>query len=161
MIQIQPIHERNRQSVVELISLHWGSPIMVTRGKIHHIDRLPGFVLVDETEKIVGLITFAVENKELEIISLDSLAENKGYGSLLVDAVKNYAKHHNINRIWLITTNDNVRAIRFYQKRGFRMSGLYLGAVNEARKIKPEIPLIGFDGIPIEHEIEFEMRPVP
>ena len=58
----------------------------------------------------------------------------------------------------LITTNDNLSALRFYQKRSFDMVRLYLNAVEEARKIKPEIPLTGNDGIPIRHEIELEMK---
>ncbi|GAE90166.1 acetyltransferase [Acetivibrio straminisolvens JCM 21531] len=57
----------------------------------------------------------------------------------------------------MITTNDNTRAIRYYQKRGFNLCNIYLNSVNEARKIKPQIPLHGYDNIPILHEIEFEM----
>lgn len=58
--------------------------------------------------------------------------------------------------MYLYTTNDNTRAMRFYQKRGFDMTELFRGAVDRARKIKPEIPLTGDDGIPLRHEIRFE-----
>jgi hypothetical protein len=37
------------------------------------------------------------------------------------------------------------------------MCRLYCNALDHARKIKPEIPLIGMDGIPLKHEIELEM----
>ena len=60
--------------------------------------------------------------------------------------------------LWLITTNDNTRALRFYQRRGFQMTQVYWHAVAEARKIKPEISLVSDDGIPIEHEIELVYR---
>ena len=58
----------------------------------------------------------------------------------------------------LITTNDNLSALQFYQKRGFDMSRLYHNAVDKSRKIKPQIPLTGANGIPIRHEIELEMK---
>lgn len=56
----------------------------------------------------------------------------------------------------LITTNDNINAIRFYQKRGFDMAHLFHNALDVSRKLKPEIPLIGENSIPLQHEIEFE-----
>ncbi|WP_084364910.1 GNAT family N-acetyltransferase [Clostridium tepidiprofundi] len=84
------------------------------------------------------------------------LYENKGIGTKLIEEVIEVAKIQKCKRVWLITTNANVRAIRFYQKRGFNMKALYINAVNESRKIKPEIPILGYDNIPILHEIEFE-----
>jgi len=128
---------------------------MVAKGKVHYVDKLPSFVALNEG-KIEGLLTYHIENGECEIVSLDSLKENQGIGSKLIDCVLSEAKKQGCKRVWLITTNDNLKAIRFYQKRGFNMVALYLNAVEKARKLKPEIPLYGFDGIPIMHEIEFE-----
>ncbi len=53
--------------------------------------------------------------------------------------------------------NDNINAIRFYQKRGFDMAHLFRNAMDISRKLKPEIPLIGDNSIPLRHEIEFEL----
>ena len=61
-------------------------------------------------------------------------------------------------RLVVITTNDNIGAIRFYQKRGFDMVKLYRGALERSRKLKPQIPLIGENEIPLRHEIEFERK---
>jgi len=88
---------------------------------------------------------------------MNSLVEGKGIGSALVDAVKSIAVASKCKRLWLITTNDNTKALRFWQKRGFRLAAIYPGAVEKSRKLKPEIPLIGDDGIPIRDEIELEM----
>ena len=93
----------------------------------------------------------------MEILSLDSFREDRGVGSALLNAAVEEARSRSLRRIMLITTNDNTRAIRFYQKRGFDMAALYRGAVEKARAIKPSIPLLGIDGIPLRHEIEFEM----
>jgi GNAT superfamily N-acetyltransferase len=156
MYEIKKIDASLREMVNKLLSNNWGSTIMVTRGKVHNLEQLPGFIAMEDGE-IKGLITYEMRENECEIISLDSFEEGRGIGSRLLQQVIQEAKLHNCNRVWLITTNDNVNAIRFYQKRGFNMAGLYLNAVNEARKIKPEIPLIGNDNIPILHEIEFEL----
>ncbi|ABB14831.1 GNAT family N-acetyltransferase [Carboxydothermus hydrogenoformans] len=154
-MKIIPIDETIRKEVFNFFTEHWGAPIMVAKGKVHYVDKLPGFVALDEG-RIVGLLTYHIEDGECEIVSLDSLKENQGIGSKLIDCVLSEAKKQGCKRVWLITTNDNLKAIRFYQKRGFNMAALYLNAVKKARKLKPEIPLYGFDGIPILHEIEFE-----
>jgi ribosomal protein S18 acetylase RimI-like enzyme len=129
---------------------------MVTRGVARDASSLPAFVAVQGGE-IVGLATFHVEGDECEIVSLDSLREGRGIGSALVAAVRQDATRHGCRRLWLITTNDNLEAIRFYQRRGMRLVAVHPGAVDEARRLKPSIPLIGAHGIAIHDELEFEL----
>jgi hypothetical protein len=57
----------------------------------------------------------------------------------------------------LVTTNDNLNALRFYQKRGFVLVAVHRNALEVSRKLKPEIPLVGMDSIPLRDEIELEM----
>lgn len=155
MYEILPIKHDIRNKVADFISENWGAPIIVTKGKIHSVEDVQGYaVIVDE--EIKSLVTYIIEKDECEIVSLDSLIENQGIGTRLIEKVVATAKECHCKRVWLITTNDNMKAIRFYQRRGFNLVGLYLNAIQEARKIKPQIPLHGFDGIPILHEIEFE-----
>lgn len=94
----------------------------------------------------------------MEIISLDSLLERKGIGTVLINKVIEFAYGKEVKRIWLITTNDNINVLRFYQKRGFMIIKIYPRAISESRKIKPSIPLAGNYGIPIRDEIELEMK---
>lgn len=91
---------------------------------------------------------------ECEIMSLNSLAEGKGIGTALLSEVEKAAREQDCRLLKLVTANDNTHALRFYQRRGFVLSKISIGAVEEARKLKPEIPLIGSDGIPIRDEIE-------
>jgi len=130
--------------------------IIVSRGKVHSIEKLPGYIALMNGE-IKGLITFNILEDDCEIVSLDSKVENQGIGTKLIDLVVSAAKQQNCKRVWLITSNDNIRAIRFYQKRGFDMKAIHRDAITEARKMKPTIPMSGYDGIPIRHEIEFEL----
>lgn len=80
-----------------------------------------------------------------------------GIGSALLDAVKDIAVSDQCKRLWLITTNDNTAALRFYQKRGFSLVAVHRDALEQLRRLKPEIPLFGIDGIPLRDEIKLEL----
>lgn len=155
-MKLNRIDGQNRSLINTFIKQHWYTTTMIIRGKEIDMTKTEGFFF-SEDDKITGLITYIVYNHILEIISLDSLTENQGIGSKLVEAVINEAKERKCEKIVLITTNDNINAIKFYQKRGFDMAHLYLNALDISRKLKPEIPLIGDNSIPLRHEIEFEL----
>ena len=156
-IELQQITMQNRGDVNTFITEHWFTLQMLVHGECIDLGTAEGWC-AREGQNIVGLITYRVLDKTLEILSLDSLRENSGIGSLLLNKVVSEAERRNCSRIMLITTNDNLNALRFYQKRGFDMVKLYLDAVNEARKIKPEIPFLGDYDIPLKHEIELEKK---
>lgn len=149
------IDSANRELVNVFIREHWYTTTMVIRGKQIDMTQTEGFFLL-EKENIIGLLTYIVYDGILEITSLDSLRENQGIGSALVNMAVREARERGLQKIVLMTTNDNINAIRFYQKRGFDMARLFRNAVDAARKLKPEIPLIGENAIPLHHEIEFE-----
>jgi GNAT superfamily N-acetyltransferase len=117
---------------------------------------LEGFTAMEQ-EEITGLITYRIQEGECEIMSLASVRENQGTGTSLINKVKEIAQQQNCTRLKLITTNDNINALKFYQKRGFDMIRVYPNAMDISRSIKPAIPFIGEYGIPLKHEIEFEM----
>lgn len=149
------IDSANREMVNVFIREHWYTTTMIIRGKQIDMTQTEGFFLL-EKENIIGLLTYIVYDGILEITSLDSLRENQGIGSALVNMAVREAAERGLQKVVLITTNDNINAIRFYQKRGFDMARLFRNAVDAARKLKPEIPLIGENAIPLHHEIEFE-----
>ncbi len=105
----------------------------------------------------MGLVTYRIEGQACEVVTLDSLEANIGIGTALVEAVREAATQAGCTRLWLITTNDNMDALRFYQKRGLRLVAVHRDAVTEARRSKPQIPWIGNDGIPLRDEIELEL----
>jgi ribosomal protein S18 acetylase RimI-like enzyme len=154
--EIRPLSKDDRDWVAGFLEERWGSPEIVTRGRLHRADELPGFAAVAD-DRPVGLVTYRVEGGECEIVSLYSVVEGAGIGTALVDAVKTLAVYVPCKRLWLVTMNDNVAALRFFQKRGYRLVAVYRDALDESRKLKPEIPLIGRDGIPLRDEIELEL----
>jgi ribosomal protein S18 acetylase RimI-like enzyme len=90
-------------------------------------------------------------------VTIDTKQSSRGIGTALIEAVKNAAREANCKRLWLITTNDNLNALRFYQKRGFVLVAIHRNALARSRQLKPEIPLVGAGGIPLRDEIELEM----
>lgn len=153
---IRPVDPADSPRVARWMVEHWGSEIAVVHGAVFRPAELPGFAAVSGDEWL-GLLTYHIEGDACEIVTLDSLAPNAGIGTALIEAVRQAAQRAGCRRLWLVTTNDNTAALRFYQKRGFALAALRCNAVNRARLIKPEIPLSGNDGIPIRDEIELEM----
>lgn len=154
-MECERIDDLNREQVNRFIQQHWYTTIMIIRGKEIDMTQTEGFFFRDG-ETIVGLITYMLYDDTLEIVSLDSLREGQGIGSRLVELVVQEAQARGLKKVLLITTNDNINAIRFYQKRGFDMARLFRNAMDASRKLKPEIPRIGENDIPLRHEIEFE-----
>lgn len=155
-MEFERIDAGNRRLVNEFLTAHWLSTDMVIRGEIVDMTAADGY-FVSQNGDIAALITYTVRDGTCEITSLDSLIEGRGIGSALVGKVVDTAKACKCRRVIVITTNDNIDAIRFYQKRGFDMARLYHNALNQSRELKPSIPLVGDNGIPLLHEIEFEM----
>jgi ribosomal protein S18 acetylase RimI-like enzyme len=155
-LKIRPLSPADRDWVARHVAKQWGAEIVVAHCTIYRPAELPGFV-VELDGKVAGLVTFHIAGDACEIVTLDSLSEGRGIGTALLEAVKAEAHAAGCRRLWLITTNDNLHALGFYQKRGFRLVAVHPGAVDAAHKLKPEIPLIGNDGIPILDEIELEI----
>ena len=153
---IRPLNPEDAQWVAQFIESRWHSSIVVGHGQVYYPHTLPGFVALQD-DKPFGLLTYTIQHNDCEIVTIDSILPSHGVGTALIEAVKVVAEQNKCSRLWLITTNDNLNALRFYQKRGFTLVAVYRNALEQSRKIKPEIPLIGKDGIPLRDEIELEM----
>ncbi len=134
----------------------WGAEIVVAHGVIFLPAELPGLAAFFD-RKLVGIITYAIDDAGCEIVTLNSWQECMGVASKLIKKVTQIATQAGCNRLHLVTTNDNVHALRFYQKRGFTISAVHLNAIAGSRDLKPHIPIFGMDGIPIRDEIELEL----
>ncbi len=133
----------------------WGAAEVVSRGVLHRPSVLPGLI-AERNGQASGLLTLHVSGGACEIVTLNSLVERNGVGTVLLEAAEARAREMGCHRMWLITTNDNTRALRFYQRRGWQVAAIHRDAVTAARRVKPEIPLTGSDGIPLRDEIELE-----
>ena len=134
---------------------HWGDDFMVTRGEIIRPDMVRGIV-ARVGEQMVALLTYRIVDRSMEITSLDSDMPGRGIGSSLLAQAEHSALAHICLRVWLITTNDNLEALAFYQRRGYQLTAVYPDAVEETRKYKPQIPEYAFNEIPIRDELLLE-----
>lgn len=152
---IRPVDSNDKDWIARFINERWGVEFIVAHREVYHCKNLPGFVAIQREEK-VGLVTYKIVGDDCEIVSLDSVRPCAGIGSGLIDAVKEVAAKSGCRRLWLVTTNDNLNALRFYQKRGFVLVKINRNAIEFARKLKP-VPPVGAEGIPLRDEIELEM----
>jgi GNAT superfamily N-acetyltransferase len=128
---------------------------------VHPLD-YPAFVVQTAEGRLLGVLTYVPwqDWRQCEILTLHAGEQWHGAGTALIEAAGQLARRHACSRLWVITTNDNVDALRFYQRRGFCLARVHRGAVDRSRaSLKPEIPAVGAYGIPLRDEIELEKQP--
>jgi len=143
--------------IKELYTRTWSGDICVSRGKVQKVDDFTGGFVAETGGQNTMFITYTVTGPEVEITGIVSLKEKSGVGSALVKAVIEMAKKQKLKKVCLVTTNDNLNGIGFWQKRGFKLVKVYPGSMEYVRKIKPAVPLIGENGKPLRDELELEM----
>ncbi len=156
MIAVRPLGPGDREWKQASLTEAWGSTVVARGGETVDAMPLDGFV-AEEAGRRVGLLTYGVAGDEVEVVTIHVETEGRGAGRALMDAVRAVAVSHGARRLWLSTTNDNIRAISFYQRWGMDLAELRHGAVAASRAVKPSIPMAAH-GIPIRHELILERR---
>jgi ribosomal protein S18 acetylase RimI-like enzyme len=136
----------------------WGS-VVARLGELLALDELPALVAeVDGAP--AGLLTWRHDEAagEVEVVGIEAWIRERGVGAALLRALRAEARRRGATRLWLITNNDNLDAMRFYQRRGWQLAAVHVGGADRSRAIKPSIPLVGDHGIPVHHEVELELR---
>jgi ribosomal protein S18 acetylase RimI-like enzyme len=158
MIDVRPLSDSDKDWSVIVETESWGKPVVARLGELVDPTELPAFVAWLEGER-AGLASYSIRGDACELVTLRSLREGRGVGRALLDAVRAAAIGAGCTRLWLITTNDNLRALELYQRWGMEIVAFHRHAVTEARRdLKPTIPEHGEHGIPIAHELELERR---
>ncbi|MFH0981448.1 MAG: GNAT family N-acetyltransferase [Planctomycetota bacterium] len=150
------IQDEDRPAIAEFIERHWSNKMVMSRGRCYYPHQENG-VIEWRDGRIVGLVTWLREGDDLQLLTLNSVLEGQGIGSALTLLAIEEARRGGVRKIWLTTTNDNLPAIGLYQRLGFRMTAVNVGAVDEARKTKPQIAETGYKGIPIHDEVVLEL----
>ncbi len=155
--QINPIERQDRSLISDVVRSLWGNSVIIVHGDLFNTNNLEGLKAILD-ERLVGFLHYQVRGEECEILTLASLQEGMGIGSGLMEAVENLARKQGCRLLSLITTNDNLHALGFYQRRGFHLVALYVGQVTISRKLKPSIPEIGEHRIPLRDELRLEKQ---
>jgi len=158
MITVRPTTQDTRHWVRSVVGEYFNSLLQLRPGRVwEDVSLLPGFVAEDE-DKPRGFALYEVRGDECELVVIRSVVERVGAGTALVTALREEAVRQGCQRLQVFTVNDNINAIRFYQRRGFDLIALHREAMEEVRRIKPDVPILGDDGIPMRHMLEFEIR---
>jgi GNAT superfamily N-acetyltransferase len=155
--RVRRIRSHDHEFVTQFLDHHHVSPSVVSRGRLHEADDLPGFVALRDSDP-VGLLVYASSGDELEIIVLHTAVEAIGLGVSLLREAKKAARRLGCRRLWVVVTNDDTKALGFYQRNGFRLVAFYPAARDAARAMRPELPSVGADGIPVRDELELELE---
>ncbi|MFL6142773.1 MAG: GNAT family N-acetyltransferase [Labedaea sp.] len=156
---LRPIEPVDKPAVARLLVESWGSVMVyaVALGGLLDASTLPGWI-VEQQRQVVGLLTYRINGATLDIVTINAFRTGAGVGTALVEKLAGQASALGARRIRVATTNDNTDALRFYQRRGFRLTGVRPDAMTKARrKHKPELPEIGHHGIPIRDEVDLEL----
>jgi ribosomal protein S18 acetylase RimI-like enzyme len=151
------IRDATVADIAEVWQEHWGS-FIVSVDRQHRPTTVSGLVLEDAQGRRLGLVTWSVDTERArgEIVSIDTNLRRRGYGAELLAAAEARLRAEKVERIWLLTTNDNLDALRFYIRQGYRLVRLYLDALDQVRRLKPAVPEIGRGGIPLRDLWELE-----
>jgi GNAT superfamily N-acetyltransferase len=155
-LSVRLLRADERPWLQDQLTRAWGSCTIVNRRRVHDASRLPALVC-DTRDQPLGFATFLIEARQCELVTINALCEHRGAGSALLSAVAAQATRQGCDRLWLVTTNDNLQALRFYQRRDMRLVAVHRGAADHARALKPSIPHIGHFEIPIHDELELEL----
>ena len=129
-----------------LVSEHWGVPVVCIDRAYEPAD-LEGLVWRDDSGEIHGLVTWAVEDEWAEIVTLDAFVQGAHIGGRLLDAAEAELRRRGVRTAVVVTTNDNLRALSFYARRGYRLMRLDLNGMERVRAMKPGVPQEGREGL--------------
>jgi ribosomal protein S18 acetylase RimI-like enzyme len=155
-VVVRTLAEEDRVWSGDSLRRTWGSTSVARQGALVDAAGLPGLVaLLDDLP--VGLLTYARREDDIEVVTVHAEHEGVGVGRALMDELLRRARAMGVGRIWLVTTNDNIRAIDFYQRWGMDLVGLVADGVTASRRVKPSIPMVAENGIPVRHELVFQL----
>lgn len=152
-MQVRPKHAGDAAWIGEVLRRFWAGPLVVAgAGLVIDASRLPALIAGDRE----GLASYAiaVDGRTAELVTLNALAPRRGVGTALVEALAARLGRAGVGELWVSMTNDNLDALRFYQRRGFRLIAVHPGAIDLARLAKPAIPAVGAYGIPVRDRLD-------
>jgi len=155
---LRRLEPADRPEVSRLLVREWGAVevVALSLGGLVDASTLPGW-LAEQDDEVVGLLTYRTEGSTADLVTINAFAGGR-VGAELLTALADDLRDAGVTRLRVTTTNDNTRALRFYQRAGFRLTALRVDAVTESRRTKPQIPATGADGIPIRDELELMME---
>ncbi len=131
----------------------WGLPVVSLDREYQPTD-VEGLVYRDGDGAPQGLVTWYVDGDRAEIVTVDAFEQGRHVGGRLLNGAEEEMRRRGAKRATIMTTNDNLRAIAFYVRHGYRIVAVHLDAMDRVRQLKPEVPKTGHDDLPLQDVIE-------
>jgi len=146
--------ERDRPGVIALFERDFGYTNIVAFGEEVVLDDAPALVAWMKGE-LAGALAYRLLPDALLILALatDPMWQRSGVGGHLVAEAEGLARTKSLGRVLVSTTNDNLPALYFYQRRDFHIREVVPGGLLGHMK-DPEAR--GFGGILPRDEIRLE-----
>ncbi len=158
IFSVRPATEADWEWICERLDAQWGGTVMVVHSEAIALTLLPAIV----AGKGRGFVVYRYRGLSAEIVAMDVTEPCLGIGTALLHGLGEMLRPLGVQDLWVTTTNDNLDALRFYQRRGFRVEFVHRDAVARARLLKPQIPTVGYYGIPVCDEIDLRAAlPLP
>ena len=148
---------QDKSAFLTLMMRHWGSHRMMIGLRVYDCAELPLLGLFSAKGEPLAVASWAMDGEIAVLCALHALSPGQGAAIELLDAVKAAAKAKGATRLRAMLTNDNLPAMGFYQKQGFRFSGLYVEAIDHYRSVIPTIIRTGHQDIPVRDALELEI----
>lgn len=129
---------------------------VVSIDRTYQPEDVAGLAWRDEWGVPQGLVTWHIEGDKAEIVSVDAYEQGRHIGGRLLDGAEAELLRRGVRHVSMVTTNDNLRAIAFYVRRGYRIVRIDLDGMDRVRKLKPKVPLLGNDNIPLRDMFELQ-----
>lgn len=154
-VLVREATDADRAAARELFEQDFGRTKIVAFGEVMDIDAMPALVAVRYTDPS-GALAYRLLGDALHIVALatDPMWQRSGVGAYLVAEAELLARRLNLSRLVVSTTNDNLPALYFYQRRGYRLTDIVPN--NVIAHTHQEQP--GFAGIPVRDEIRLEKK---
>ncbi len=136
-----------------------GGPVVACNGSLVDLRAHPARIAVRDGARA----GFAVHAKgsQVELLAIRALIPGQGVGTALVEDLVAIAKDEGARSIAVETTNDNLDALRFYQRRGFHLTDCRIGGFADVRRLKGldrDVPYLGVGGVEIRDIFRLERR---
>ena len=154
-VLVREATDPDRAAARELFHRDFGRTKIVAFGEVVDVDEMPALVALMYSDPS-GALAYRLLGDALHVVALatDPMWQRSGVGGHLLAEAELLAKRLELVRLVVSTTNDNLPALYFYQRRGFRLTELVPDSV--ARLTNQVVP--GFAGIPMRDEIRLEKR---
>lgn len=147
----------DKTAFLALMMRHWGSHRMMIGLRVYDCAELPLLGLFSAKGEPLAVASWAMDSEIAVLCALHALSPGQGAAVQMLDAVKAAAKAKGAVKLRAMLTNDNLPAMGFYQKQGFRFSGLYVEAIDHYRSVIPTIIKTGHQDIPVRDALELEI----